>query len=140
MILNRDGQANLQRDDSIQNFSLWAEQMDVVLCNPPFGAETAEKRAEILKEYDLGHVWETGNEPGTWNMTKEIAKSQQLGILFIERCWKMLRSGGRLAIILPEGYLSTGDTDMCAAGCLNISTSDPWLSFREGSSWFQVPI
>lgn len=108
MILNRDGQANLQREDSIQNFSRWSEQMDVVLCNPPFGAETSEKRPEILKGYDLGHVWEPGNEPGTWNMTDEIAKSQQLGILFIERCWKMLRPGGRLAIILPEGYLSTG--------------------------------
>ncbi len=107
MILNHDGQANLLREDSIEHHSRWAEKIDVVLCNPPFGAETAEHRAEILKAYDLGHVWKQGKQPGTWTKTSEIAKGQQLGILFIERCWKMLRPGGRLAIILPEGYLST---------------------------------
>ena len=78
----------------------------MVLCNPPFGAETVERRAEILKAYDLGHVW-TSHGNGGWKKTQEIAKGQQLGILFIERCWKMLRDGGRLAIILPEGYLAT---------------------------------
>jgi type I restriction enzyme M protein len=107
MILNRDGQANLRLEDSIEAHTLWAEQMDVVLCNPPFGAKTIEKRPEVLDEYDLGHMWVQGDAPGSWLMTDAIAKNQQLGILFIERCWKMLRPGGRLAIILPEGYLST---------------------------------
>ena len=107
MILNRDGQATLERDDSIENHSKWSEEMDVVLCNPPFGSETVEKRAEILAAYDLGHQWVQGDTPGSWERTEEIAKTQQLGILFIERCWKMLRPEGRLAIILPEGYLST---------------------------------
>ena len=37
MILNRDGQANLRLEDSIENHQRWAEEMDVVLCNPPFG-------------------------------------------------------------------------------------------------------
>ena len=107
MILNRDGQANLRREDSIENHNRWAEEMDVVLCNPPFGAKTSEKRAQVLEAYELGHQWVPGDAPGAWVMTNDVAKSQQLGILFIERCWKMLRSGGRLAIILPEGYLST---------------------------------
>ena len=107
MILNRDGQANLRLEDSIGNHSRWAEEMDVVLCNPPFGAKTIEKRPQVLESYDLGHQWKSGETPGSWMMTEAIAKSQQLGILFIERCWKMLRPGGRLAIILPEGYLST---------------------------------
>ena len=107
MILNRDGQANLRLEDSIENHTRWAEEMDVVLCNPPFGAKTIEKRAQVLDAYDLGHQWEIGDTPGEWVMTDAIAKSQQLGILFIERCWKMLRPRGRLAIILPEGYLST---------------------------------
>ena len=107
MILNRDGQANLEREDSIENHVRWFEEMDVVLCNPPFGAKTVEKRTEILEAYDLGHQWARGDTLGSWVMSEDIAKSQQLGILFIERCWKMLRPGGRLAIILPEGYLST---------------------------------
>ena len=107
MILNRDGQANLRLEDSIENHARWVEEMDVVLCNPPFGSKTVEKRAQVLEAYDLGHQWEIGDTPGSWIMTDAVMKSQQLGILFIERCWKMLRPGGRLAIILPEGYLST---------------------------------
>ena len=107
MILNRDGQANLEKEDSIEHHTKWAEEMDVVLCNPPFGSKTVEKRTEILQSYGLGHQWTKDNVTGEWKITKDIARSQQLGILFIERCWKMLRPGGRLAIILPEGYLST---------------------------------
>lgn len=108
MILNKDGQANLRREDSIENHMRWSEEMDVVLCNPPFGSNTVEKRVNVLGEFDLGHQWVADDDtPGHWLKTERIAESQQLGILFIERCWKMLRPGGRLAIILPEGYLST---------------------------------
>ena len=107
MILNRDGQANLRLEDSIEKHTRWAEEMDVVLCNPPFGARTIEKRVQILDAYELGHEWKISGGSGSWVVTETIAKSQQLGILFIERCWKMLRPGGRLAIIVPEGYLST---------------------------------
>jgi type I restriction enzyme M protein len=35
------------------------------------------------------------------------AASQQLGILFLERCFKLLADNGRIGIILPEGYLCT---------------------------------
>ena len=107
MILNRDGQANLMLEDSIENHARWSEEMDVVLCNPPFGAKTVEKRAHVLGAYDLGRQWVAGDTLGSWVRTDAVMKSQQLGILFIERCWKMLRPGGRLAIILPEGYLAT---------------------------------
>ena len=107
MILNRDGQANLKLEDSIENHERWSEEMDVVICNPPFGSQTVEKRSSILDAYDLGYQWERGDMPGSWIKSEKIATSQQLGILFVERCWKMLRPSGRLAIILPEGYLST---------------------------------
>ena len=106
MILNRDGQANLLCDDSIANHEIWEGEMDVVLCNPPFGARTIEKRADVLAHYDLGHTW-FRKPTGEWAMKDQVARDQQLGILFIERCWKMLRPGGRIALILPEGYLST---------------------------------
>ncbi|MXX18230.1 MAG: N-6 DNA methylase [Dehalococcoidia bacterium] len=107
MILHRDGQANLRREDSIANSQRWSEEMDVVVCNPPFGAGTVERRTSVLSDYALGHVWTPGEHAGEWEVTDDVAKGQQLGILFIERCWKMLRPGGRVAIILPEGYLST---------------------------------
>ena len=107
MVLNKDGQSNLYKDDSISNYSLWAEEIDVALCNPPFGENSIEERPTVLVNYDLGHVWEYNDSGKKWYKTDLIAPSQQLGILFIERCYKLLPHGGRLAIILPEGYLCT---------------------------------
>ncbi len=106
MALNKDGQTNLSNVDTIEHYDIWNEQMDVVLCNPPFGSRTLETRATVLKNYDLGHVWVLENN--TWRMTDDLLPSQQLGILFIERCYKLLaEDSGRLGIILPEGYLCT---------------------------------
>lgn len=106
MALNKDGQTNLSNVDTIEKYNLWNGQMDVVLCNPPFGSRTLETRASVLKHYDLGHIWTFSD--GKWTKTQEIMPSQQLGILFIERCYKLLaRDSGRLGIILPEGYLCT---------------------------------
>jgi type I restriction enzyme M protein len=105
MILSRDGQSGLECEDSIRNPTRWAEEMDVVLCNPPFGSRTIEENQHALAQYDLGHAWRKNGD--VWSMTDDVLASQQLGILFIERCWKMLRPDGRLGIILPEGYLST---------------------------------
>jgi type I restriction enzyme M protein len=107
MILNRDGQANLVQADSIEAAARWQGELDVVLCNPPFGANTVEARPEVLRQYALGHRWQ--RDPGTavWKNSREILDSQQLGILFIERSITMLSEDGRLGIIVPEGYLST---------------------------------
>jgi type I restriction enzyme M protein len=107
MVLNRDGQAGLHRVDSIENITLWENEMGVVLCNPPFGSRTVELRDDVLSQYDLGHIWEVDYHTGEWTKTDEILPSQQLGILFIERGYRMLADGGRMAIIVPEGYLCT---------------------------------
>ena len=106
MILNRDGQSNLECIDSIEKHSRWRGQINVALCNPPFGAQSVERRASVLKHYDLGHQWEQDPD-GNWLKGSSLLPKQQLGILFIERCFKSLSVGGRMAIILPEGYLCT---------------------------------
>jgi type I restriction enzyme M protein len=106
MILHKDGQTGLICGDSIQDDRRWAEEMGVALCNPPFGEKSVERRSDVLKNYDLGHKWIQKN--GVWAKTNDLLPSQHLGILFLERCYKLLSDeGGRLAIILPEGYLCT---------------------------------
>lgn len=105
MILHKDGQSNFENEDSIEQFDRWEENISVALCNPPFGEKSLEKRSDVLENYDLGHLW--SDEGDGWVRTDEVAASQQLGILFIEKCFKMLHEGGRIAIILPEGYLCT---------------------------------
>lgn len=63
-------------------------KFDAIITNPPFGSDFSDP-AELAK-YELG----------------EGRSSRRRGILFLERCWRMLRDGGRLAIILDEGVLN----------------------------------
>ena len=60
---------------------------DVVLTNPPFGAR--DNTSDILKYYELGRK-----------------KSQKREVLLLERQIRLLRPGGRLFVVLPEGILS----------------------------------
>lgn len=63
------------------------ESFDIVLTNPPFGAR--DDVAKILKPYELG--------------TGRAAKRE---VLLLERQIRLLRPGGRIAVVVPEGILS----------------------------------
>ena len=65
---------------------------DVLLTNPPFAGNINER--DILKQYHLAE------RRGT--TVSKIGRD----ILFIERCLKFLRGGGRMAIVLPQGRLN----------------------------------
>ena len=73
---------------------------DIVLTNPPFGAKI--NNSSILAKYDLGHRWNTKKK---YNKTKKVLVSQNAEILFIERCLLLLKEGGRMGIVLPNGNL-----------------------------------
>ncbi|MBF0344130.1 MAG: N-6 DNA methylase [Nitrospirae bacterium] len=63
---------------------------DILMANPPFAGDIKESR--IIHKYDLGY-----NE-------KQKPKSKVgRDILFIERNLNFLKSGGRMAIVLPQG-------------------------------------
>ena len=70
---------------------------DILMANPPFAGDIKESR--ILHQYDLGF--------------KNNGKAQsKVGrdILFIERNLDFLKSGGRMAIVLPQGrFNNTSD-------------------------------
>ncbi len=78
--------------------------MDVVMTNPPFGSEIPITDDNVLKEYDLAHVWEKA-EDGTFRMTPRLQGSVAPEVLFIERCLDWLKPGGRMGIVLPDGIL-----------------------------------
>lgn len=71
---------------------------DIVLTNPPFGAKI--NNSTILSRYDLGHKWSTKKRI---NKIKKVLVSQSAEILFIERCLHLLKEGGRMGIVLPNG-------------------------------------
>jgi len=63
-------------------------RFNVILTNPPFGSDLADP--DLLNRMKLG-----AGRP-----------SRRRGILFIERCWDLLKPGGILGIIIEEGVLN----------------------------------
>ena len=104
-----DGHSNVFCADSLEFPPRLAEMQekikndsfDVVLTNPPFGARIPIENRKILRNYELGHRWNK-TKHGEWENTGSVSK-QVPQILFIERCLQLLKSGGRMAIVLPDG-------------------------------------
>ncbi len=77
---------------------------DIVLTNPPFGSKGKIKDRQILKSYLLARRWNRTNND-EWEVTENVLAGQSPEILFVEKCLKLLRPGGRMAIVLPDGLL-----------------------------------
>jgi type I restriction enzyme M protein len=104
MLLNGDGKTNLVREDSLENISKDEDKFDMLICNPPFGMKIVEKRRSVLANFDLGYEW-LPDKHGVMQKTATVREKQQVGILFLELCLRQAKPGGRVAIILPNGYL-----------------------------------
>jgi len=65
---------------------------DVLLTNPPFAGEI--KDSGILRQYNLS------------KKKGKLVNKIERHILFIERALEMLRPGGRMSIVLPQGVLN----------------------------------
>lgn len=78
--------------------------MDVVMTNPPFGSSIPVTEVQILRQYDLAHIWERTGDGGFRN-TGRLQGSVAPEVLFIERCVEWLKPGGRMGVVLPDGIL-----------------------------------
>ena len=85
-------------------------KFDYVFTNPPFGAKIPVEDPEVLRHYDLGHIWH--RDGGRWvkhTLQKKVAPE----VLFIEACWKFLKPGtGVMALIVPNGILGNPGEQM----------------------------
>lgn len=105
-------------DNSLMTKSLESEHYDVAITNPPFGSGTVKNTTDegkaILDYYAEG-IDEQGkpkkkglclgakpNASGVW---KQVNSTDQ-AVLFIDRYLQLLKPGGRLIIVLPDGILS----------------------------------
>lgn len=89
---------NRWNDDAKNDLHLGG--FDIVMTNPPFGAKIPVVGSRLLSQYELGHRW---RRAGGWHKTDKLLDKQAPQVLFIERCIQLLRDGGRLGIVLPEG-------------------------------------
>ncbi len=99
---------SLEDIDEIRLMILGAQRIklndgfDIVLTNPPFGTVGKITNTKILSHYDLGHKWTGLNNQ--YCKTRTVSHGLAAEILFIERCLQLLKEGGRLGIVLPNGH------------------------------------
>ncbi len=69
-------------------------KFDVILANPPFAGEMKDRK--MLVHYELAR-------PALRRAGDDKQPKEERDVLFIERILKMLKPGGRAAIVLPQG-------------------------------------
>ncbi|MFE3866478.1 N-6 DNA methylase [Flavobacterium sp. LS2P90] len=126
MIMHGDGHGGVHHNDGLLNVNgIFENRFDVILTNPPFGSRvekslkiteadkyTDEVRiAKYLKRY--GPAYEIALRQINDNINKPLLSLYKTGklsslteVLFIERCLNLLKPGGRMGIVLPEGVLN----------------------------------
>jgi type I restriction enzyme M protein len=111
MNLVGDGTTGIFCEDSLEEPKNWnpetklkiqLESFDLVLTNPPFGKEIKVVGKDKLQQFDLAYEWKKTND--NFVRTNKIKDDVQPQILFIERCFQLLKKGGKLGIILPETF------------------------------------
>lgn len=131
MVLNNDGHGNLYVANSLEVTQTAVatgafrgaelfdfESFEVVLTNPPFGARIPIDDPAVLEDYDLAHQW-TRAEDGTWVMQQSALRGKMPPeILFIERCMRWLKPGGRMGIVVPDGILGNPGNEYIRAWIL----------------------
>ena len=126
MIMHGDGHGGVHHHDGLLNVNgIFENRFDVILTNPPFGSRV-EKSLKIteadkftdeakIKQYTerYGVAYIKALEQVNGNIGKSVLSLYESGklsglteVLFIERCLRLLRPGGRLGIVLPEGVLN----------------------------------
>ena len=126
MIMHGDGHGGVHHHDGLLNVNgIFDNRFDVILTNPPFGAHVdkdlkiteADKFTDEakIKYYTMRYgdaylealkqVNDHIGEP-ILSLFETGAMSGLTEVLFIERCLNLLKPGGRMGIVLPEGVLN----------------------------------
>lgn len=113
LLLEANGKTNIICTNSLEDLdrlklSLSQEDgFDLILTNPPFGAKITQP--PVLSKFDLGYKWSSHKKE--FYKTRTVYTNQSAEILFIERCLQLLKEGGRMAIVLPNGNFENPSLD-----------------------------
>lgn len=129
MIMHGDGHGGVHHNDGLLNVNgVFENRFDVILTNPPFGSRV-EKTAKIteadkytdqtrIDKYKkrYGKDYENAMKQVNDNIGEKLLSLYDTGklsslteVLFIERCLNLLKPGGRMGIVLPEGVLNNSN-------------------------------
>lgn len=95
-----DDEKEFEISDSMGKF-------DIVLTNPPFGSKIISTSNKTQKTFDLGYKWDFDQTTKRYVKTTELLSSVPPQVLFIERCIKLVKPGGRLGMVVPESLISS---------------------------------
>ncbi len=129
MIMHGDGHGGVHHNDGLLNVNgIFDNRFDVILTNPPFGARVEKslkiteadkyKDADRIVKYKkrYGKAYENALKQISDNIGKPLLSLYKTGsmstlteVLFIERCLNLLKPGGRIGIVLPEGVLNNSN-------------------------------
>ena len=129
MIMHGDGHGGVHHHDGLLNVNgIFEERFDVILTNPPFGARiySVQKITEADKFTDesliahykekYGDAYDAALKQVNDNIGKSLLSLYDTGkmsglteVLFMERCLRLLKKGGRMGMVLPEGVLNTSN-------------------------------
>ena len=128
MIMHGDGHGGVHHHDGLLNVNgIFENRFDVILTNPPFGSRVEktlkiteadmETNSQKIVAYEKKYGEETYHKAMSQvndhigepilNLYDSGKLSGLTEVLFIERCMRLLKPGGRLGIVLPEGVLNT---------------------------------
>ena len=90
------------------------KKFDVVLTNPPFGEDRAfvpkdDKDLEMIQCYELWHLYSNKGEEqpaGKKKKTVKQASKIDLGVVFLENAYRILKENGRMGIVLSNSIAS----------------------------------
>ncbi len=130
MIMHGDGHNGIHHHDGLLNVNgIFRNRFDVIVTNPPFGTTLDKKyptveeddrytNEEMIKNYvqKYGEVYLEELKQVTQHIGEPIRSLFEVGkfsgaseVLFIERCIDLLKPGGRMGIVLPEGVLNSSN-------------------------------
>lgn len=126
MIMHGDGHGGVHHHDGLLNVNgIFEERFDVILTNPPFGQNVDKNQLiteadrftdqNLIKKYikNYGPAYEQALKQVDDHIGENLLSLYDLGssstlteVLFMERCLKLLKKGGRMGLVLPEGVLN----------------------------------
>lgn len=127
MIMHGDGHGGVHHHDGLLNVNgIFENRFDVILTNPPFGARvekslkiteadkfTDETQIAIYKKR-YGEAYTEALKQVNDHIGESLLDLYKIDnglteVLFIERCLNLLKPGGRMGIVLPEGVLNNSN-------------------------------
>lgn len=126
MIMHGDGHGGVHHNDGLLNVNgVFENRFDIILTNPPFGSRVEKSLIiteddkftdeERIKKYKkrYGTLYDKAMRQVSDNIGKPLLNLYDTGkmstlteVLFIERSINLLKPGGRMGIVLPEGVLN----------------------------------